>query len=76
MLDMNKVDTLIRIFPAQLMTRDILNSYKQEHKDIKGLFLKFSTKVVTFTINHVLTKDAPRTGDGMEMNVDYWQAKE
>ena len=64
---MDKVDTLIRMFPVQLMTMDMnrLISYEQELKDIRDLFLEFSTKL--------LTKDAPRTGEAPEMNVDYWQ---
>ena len=64
---MDKVDTLIRMFPVQLMTMDMnrLISYEQELKDIRDLCLEFSSKL--------LTKDAPRTGEAPEMNVDYWQ---
>ena len=76
MLEMSKVDTLIRMFPAELMTMDRLNSYEQELKDIRNQFLAFATKVVTFAISHVNSVDSLKTGDGTPMNVEFWQSEE
>ena len=76
LLEMNKVDTKMRMFPVQLMTMDRLGSYEQVLTGLMDQFLEFSTKVVTFAINYAGTPNPPLNGDGQPMNVEFWQAKE
>ena len=76
MLALNKVHTMIRMFPTQLMTMDRLTSYEQELKDIRTQFLEFSNKVVLFAIDHAIAQNPPKTGDGKVMDGNFWQAKE
>ena len=76
MLAMNRMDTMMRMFPTQLMTMDRLSSYEQELKDIRTQFLEFSDKVVMFAMTHANAQKIPRTGDGKTMNAEFWQVKE
>ena len=76
LLDMNKVGTMIRMFPAQLMTMDRLSSYEIELKEIRDQFLEFSGKVVMYAMNHVNVEIAPKTGNGKLMNAEFWQNNE
>ena len=75
-LDMNRVDTTMRMFPTELMTVDRLSSYEQELKEIRNLFLEFSTKIVTYAMNYANEQSAPKSSDGSLMNVRFWETKE
>ena len=76
MTDFHGVDTMIRLFPSNLMSVDILSSYEQKLKDIEDKFLEFSRKVVMFAMDHSSEQAVPKAGDGSSMDSGYWQAKE
>ena len=50
MLAMNKVDTMMRMFPTRIINMDRLSSYEQDLKDIRNQFLKFYNKVLIFAM--------------------------
>ena len=52
MLAMNKVDTMMRMFPTRIINMDRLSSYEQDLKDIRNQFLEFYNKVLMFAMTH------------------------
>ena len=52
MLAMNKVDTMMRMFPTRILNMDRLSSYEQDLKDIRNQFLEFYNKVLMFAMTH------------------------
>ena len=76
MLVFHEVDTMIRLFPCNLMSVDRLSSYEQKLQDIETKFLEFSRKVVMFAMDHSSDQAAPKTGDGSPMDSGYWKDKE
>ena len=75
-LSKHAVETLIKSFPAELMTLDRLDSYSAELKEIRDRFLEFSTQVMTYALTFLNCDDPPKSVDGADMNVDYWNTAE
>ena len=71
-LAMNKVNTLQRMFPVELMTLDRLTSYNQELDKITQSYMDFNEKVALFGMHHSLAEFFVTNADGKSLNVDYW----
>ena len=70
MLAMNKVDTMMRMFPLRIINMDRLSSYEQDLKDIRNQFLEFFNKLLW------LMQNIPKNVNGKKMNAECWQVKE
>ena len=68
MMDYHEVDTMIRLFPSNLMSVDRLSSYEQKLQDIETKFLEFSRKVVMFAMDHSSEQAVPKAGNGSSMD--------
>ena len=76
LLSLNRVDTLMRMFPVSLMTMDRLKSYESELEKIREKYMEFSENVILFAMNHPASPIFVSTHSGTIMNIEYWQQKE
>ena len=76
LLSQHAVETLIKSFPATLMTEDRLDNYNQELKQIRDKFLDFSTLVLSHSMSFINTAVHPKGADGTVLDIAFWSAAE
>ena len=72
LLSSKRVETLMRMFPVNLMTMDRLKTYESELEKIRDKYMEFSDKVVLFSSNYPTNSNFVKSAEGIVMDINYW----